>query len=371
LKRFFAGRSGATDKKNRDNRRKKIKNWPIKISCPHYLDKKWTIHEEQAGVVRKIFNDYVADMKQKDIAEGLNAKGLRTNRGKPFSVNILSQLLRNERYTGILRTENEIYTDIIPAIIDEKIYLDTQRKLDANKYRGALNKAKISYDLSGKLYCRCGSLMTGDMGTGQTGAIYHYYKCFNKKKTKKCTKKSVKKDEIEQYAVDTTIKTLIQNPAILKSIAENMVQIFNQDMQDTSILNNLMSQINDREKAINNLLKALEMGIFSHTTKDRLDQLEREKSDIETEVLLQTIFAAKPLEFDTVYSFFKSFKDLDYSVPENRSRLIKLFIRKIILSDDKPPKIYYNASFDQNDIKETTESETKFGFGGSGSPSRI
>ena len=109
------------------------------------------------------------------------------------------------------------------------------------------------------------------------------------------------------------------------------------------------------------------MGIFSPTTKQRLDELEQQKEKIDCEMLVQSIFKANPVDEETVYKFFLSFKDLDYTEPRNREKLIEMFVRKVVLFDDKDePIIYYNGFDDNADIKENADSEVEFGFGALG-----
>jgi hypothetical protein len=180
--------------------------------------------------------------------------------------------------------------------------------------------------------------------------------------------------------VNNTIEFLFKQPKVLKSIAFHIAKIYNADLKDTAIFDSLLKQQCDNEKAITNLLKALEMGIFSPSTKQRLDELEKAKEDIDCELLLQYIFKAKPITEKTVYSYFLSFKDLDYTVQKNRERLIELFVRKVVLFDNDKPDgdkmdIYYNISGDVESkspsrggvrTKENAESETEFGFGALG-----
>ncbi len=134
-------------------------------------------------------------------------------------------------------------------------------------------------------------------------------------------------------------------------------------MKDRSIFDSLLKQKDEKEKAINNLLKALEMGIFTPSTKQRLEELAKTNKDIKREILLQKIFEARSMTSELVYDYFCTFKDLDYSIQKNRERLIEMFIRKVIISDDKTePTIYYNISNNNSDIKENAETETGFGF---------
>ncbi|MDR3263888.1 MAG: recombinase family protein [Clostridiales bacterium] len=331
------------------------------------VDKKWQIDETQANIVRQMYKDYNSGMKLKDIADKLNVSQIRTNTGKEFTVNIVSRLLHNQKYIGIVSVDTE-YTNIVPAIVDKSVYDETIAKLDINKHRVAMNKAESIYLLSGKLYCgHCNTLMSGESGTSKTGATHHYYKCFKRKKTQDCDKKSVKKDIIEKKVVNDTIKYLFEQPKALKAIAENMAVIYNNDLKDKAIFDSLLKQKQDKEKAINNLLKALEMGIFTLSTKQRLEELENSKQEIDTEILIKTIYQAKPVSKETIYNYFCTFKDLDYSIQKNRERLTEMFVRKVVLFDDGTTKIYYNIS-DENDKKqkESADSETEFGFGAHG-----
>jgi len=143
----------------------------------------------------------------------LNKNQLLTGMGKPFTVNILSRLMHNEKYSGVVSTPNEQYTNIVPAIIDKETFDAAVAKLDLNKHRAAVNKAPVLYLLSGKLYCgHCDTLMTGDMGTSKTGKIHNYYKCFKRKRDRSaCDKKSVQKDWIEQKVVDRTVEFFLNN----------------------------------------------------------------------------------------------------------------------------------------------------------------
>ncbi|GHV02149.1 recombinase RecD [Clostridia bacterium] len=332
------------------------------------IDKKWTVDETQANIIRQIYRDYSGGMRLKGIADKLNAAHIRTGTGKTWTVNILSRLMHNEKLTGVVNAD-ERYTHIVPAIIDKETFDAAVAKLDLNKHRAAVNKAPVPYHLSGKLNCgHCGTLMTGESGTSKTKAVHHYYKCFKKKKDRAaCDKKAEQKDGIEKKVVDRTVENLFKQPQVLRAIARKMAEVYNADLKDTAIFDGLLKQKTDNERAIENLLKALEMGIFTPSTKQRLEELEKAKETINCEILVQSIFKASPVSEETVYNYFMSFKGLDYTQPRNRERLIAMFVRKVVVFDGKDePTIYYNTSDDNADVKENADSETEFGFGALG-----
>ena len=154
------------------------------------VDKKWKVNSFEAGVVRNIFAWYKSGEKLSGIIQRLNLAGIKSKAGTPFNMNTVSHVLHNERYLGIVRYEGKVYTDVVPAIVDEKLFRECNEMLDAHKHKGRECKAEKPYILSGKLFCGyCGSMMTAETGTSQTGRMYRYYKCFNRKLHKeRCSK---------------------------------------------------------------------------------------------------------------------------------------------------------------------------------------
>ena len=133
------------------------------------IDKKWVINEDEAGIVKRMFHDYVTGSRLKDIADSLNEMGIKTNTGKAFTVNIISRLLKNKKFMGVVSADEE-YTNIVPAIVDNETFEQANKMLAQNKRMAASYKPEIPYLLSGKLFCGyCDTLMTGESGTSKTG----------------------------------------------------------------------------------------------------------------------------------------------------------------------------------------------------------
>ena len=146
------------------------------------VDKKVSVNEEQANIVKLIFNEYISGKCIKDIVMMLSNKGIKNAYGKDWTINSVSRILRNENYKGCVYADNTVYTNIFPAIISEQLFDEVNEKLKTSKRTSAHHKTEVNYLLSGKLICgKCGSLMTGDSGKGKLGTIYNYYKCFTKK----------------------------------------------------------------------------------------------------------------------------------------------------------------------------------------------
>ena len=64
--------------------------------------KKLVIQEDEAEVVRQIFQDYVAGKPMQTIYQELNEKGILC-KGKPFARSTVYTFITNEKYAGVYR----------------------------------------------------------------------------------------------------------------------------------------------------------------------------------------------------------------------------------------------------------------------------
>ena len=310
------------------------------------VDKKVSVNEEQANIVKLMFDEYISGKCIKDIVKILSNKGIKNVYGKDWTINSVSRILRNENYKGCVYADNTVYTNIFPAIISEQLFDEVNEKLKISKRTSAHHKTEVNYLLSGKLICgKCGSLMTGDSGKGKLGTIYNYYKCFTKKKNKyKCDKKSVSKNYIEEIVLSAT-QEFMQHTN-LKSISKVLADAYNKSIEKDTILESLNKELQDNNKKLKNILTALENGIFNNTTNDRMKELEVRTREIKEKIASRQMLTIKPLNEELVYEYLKSFKDLDYSLENAKQRFIDMFVNRVVLYDDHC-EIYFNITIDK------------------------
>ncbi|MDE7372650.1 MAG: recombinase family protein, partial [Clostridia bacterium] len=79
-------------------------------------NKRLLVDENQAEVVKYIFEQYASGRIAKDIIDELTAKGILL-RGKPFPIYTFYHLLRAEKYIGIYRHRDEVYKNFYPPIV--------------------------------------------------------------------------------------------------------------------------------------------------------------------------------------------------------------------------------------------------------------
>lgn len=288
------------------------------------------INPTLAPVVLNIFNDYLSGKTQKEIRDELNNKGLKNANGREFTINNISKILTNRRYIG-----NYIYKDVviengIPAIVPNDVFDKVQEMIAVNKRAPSRHKAVDDYLLTTKLYCgKCKSFMVGESGNAR-GRRYSYYKCVNTKRNKACDKKAVKKDWIEDIVIYQVMK-FINDDSLIEMLVNKILSI---QGKESPMLKSLKKQLVQTDRAIENMLNAIEQGIITKSTKKRLDELERTKENLETEIAKENI-SHPLLTKEFLYLWFDGFKNFDVNKLENRKMLIDTFVNSVVLYDDR------------------------------------
>ncbi|GHV00816.1 recombinase RecD [Clostridia bacterium] len=303
------------------------------------VNKKWTVHPFESAFVKDMYDMLVKDNKTlKQICDYLNANGARRKSGKPFTVNAVSQIIRRQRNMG----EKHEGTDYIPAVVDEAVFKRANAILDAHKLRPTFFKSDTPFLLSGKTFCGyCRSTIAADRGTGRSGATYTYYACHQHKKYRKpCEKVNIRKDFLEEKIVGV-IQEHILTDELIAEIADRVSSKFNEFVTQNELLDKFRKKNAENERAIDNILAAMEQGVVTASTKDRLLKLEKRKEELEHNIAVQSSIQREPLTIEEITDYLYSFKGLDCSLESNKKRLIHLFIRKVILYNDKC-EVYFN-----------------------------
>ena len=275
-------------------------------------DKRWKIDEEHAEFVRQAFNEYAVGEKATEIADHLNAQGSRTSTGKKWNGNAISKMLHNQRYMGIEKFGGEIFTDVIPPIVEEKLWQVVNGMM--KHYRRNYKKDKYDpYFLTGKIFCGyCGESVIAEAGSSHMGTRYKYYKCHTKKvKGKACLLRNYRKHELEQLIIDKT-KKYILTPSKIEEIAHMVVDRYNSEISNNVVLKCLEKELRQINNKINSLVKNMEQGIVSLTLRETLYKLENDRVDIQLKIAEEKSKFDKPLNFEDVKNFISLFASKDY-----------------------------------------------------------
>lgn len=295
------------------------------------VDKHLQINEATAPIVKEAFELYANGYTIKELCSRFNGKGYRTTRGRSFNRSSFDKMFRNKRYIGVIDYKDIHLEDAVPRIIDQATWNKVQEKLHANRKAPSRSKAKIMYLLSGKCFCgHCGTSMVGESGTSKTGATHSYYKCSNQKRGHLCDKKPIRKDVLEQAVVEDIMKIL--TPEYIDKIADLAVEASEKEYESNTVISSIEAEVHDIERAISNLFKFVERGSTSESLFNRLEELEKQKSDLLHRLTVeqnQTVV----LEKDHVIWFLMSFVHGDVNDEEFRRRLIDTLVNSVTVYD--------------------------------------
>ncbi|MDL2220883.1 recombinase zinc beta ribbon domain-containing protein [Eubacteriales bacterium OttesenSCG-928-N14] len=224
------------------------------------------------------------------------------------------------------------------SILCRVVCLPLYRRNFLTRYRHAPASAKApdEFILTTKLFCRNdGVFMVGTSGTSKTGRVYQYYKCGNAIYKRSCDKKAVRKETIERLVVEQT-KELVLLDKMIDRIAAMIVEL---QKKENTVIPMLQKQLDDVNKAISNLLDAIQQGLFNASAKQRLDDLESRKADLEIAIAQERI--QKPiLTHDQIVFWISKFKDGDIDDPAYRKNIVDIFVNSVYLYDDKMVLMY-------------------------------
>ena len=294
-------------------------------------ERKFHIDPLTSPFVLESFKKYNEGSTMKEIRDWLNENGIKNPVGGAFTYNSVEHMLKNRRHIGELKFRDVVVPDAIPPIIPLELFEDVQEKIAKNKKAPARRKAEDDYLLTTKLFCGyCGALMFGESGTSRTGEVHRYYKCATAKKHKGCKKKTVRKQWLEDLVVNQTMQ-LVKDDAAMESIIAKVMELQNKENTNIPLYE---KQLRDAESGIQNMLNAIQAGILTSSTKERLEQLEETKRELEARIAEEKLAKPKVTE-EFIRFWLLRFRKLDMSLKDQRQALVDTFINAIYLYDDK------------------------------------
>jgi hypothetical protein len=96
----------------------------------------------------------------------------------------------------------------------------------------------------------------------------------------------------------------------------------------------LEKQIADVDKRISNILDAIERGMTNASTKQRLDDLESAKGELEIALAKEQI-EKPPLTKEQIVFWIERFKGGDIDDPNYRRSIVDIFVNSVLLYDDR------------------------------------
>ena len=124
---------------------------------------------------------------------------------------------------------------------------------------------------------------------------------------------------------------LVKDDAAMESIIAKVMELQNKENTNIPLYE---KQLRDAESGIQNMLNAIQMGILTSSTKERLEQLEETKRELEVRIAEEKLAKPKVTE-EFIRFWLLRFRKLDMSLKDQRQALVDTFINAIYLYDDK------------------------------------
>lgn len=321
-------------------------------------DKTYIINLAEAETVKIIFAMYADGMGYGKIIDELNGRGFRTKAGNPFGKNSLHEILKNEKYHGVfvfnktarkvsdtrnghkLKDDEEIIRipGGIPAIVPESTWLSVQNRMSHQlKTKNGAMRAKAVYLLSGRIACGiCKGAMVGNqLHAGRNKALYAYYECATRKRTKACDMKPINKDVVESMVIDYLYENLF-SPKVIDGAATSFHELIVANLKEVpDFIKTAKKQLADIKRQIDHIVDAIAKGMYSEELKDRMGVLQAQKSILKVRLneaeheQKNYLFTEKQIKnYLSKYSRIKDMTQME------KKRAVEVFVDQVVVNHD-------------------------------------
>jgi hypothetical protein len=320
------------------------------------------INEEQADIIRQIFNSYVNEnIGFQTIGDRLNDMGIKSPRGKRWTVDAVRSIIENPVYIGMVRwnerkaiyvVEDGEFRKTRPKTTNgEKIYCEGKHEpiISEELFQLAQDKRGKAHRTSGSkelknplaslLYCECGRAMSYRQSTYRDGRPkgtpklvcngQHY-----------CCNGSCEVDEI----IDVVIVTLKRRIAEFEEDAPDTDRSDNFHEKQLKKLEKDLADINSKEIAMwesqfdADESKRVPQHIFATLT----EKLSKERWETENAIAKIKEIMAKPISYEKQKINFQmalaALLDDKVSVAD-KNHLLKNCIERVVYHRDRPEKL--------------------------------
>ena len=295
--------------------------------------KKYVINEEEANVVREIFELAARGFSLARIARILNEKGHRTRRGNVWTARSIYEILRNEKYMGVMtwckgtkrnyhaRRNDTLYVEgVIPAIVDRELW----EKARKTAHVQARRSKKREYKLLGIVYCWCGSPMTA----GQ-GGNYPRYRCAKAQRERIRGHAAVGVNKLENFVFSAIKHRFLEN-INFEALAESINRKFEQEaIEDSGEKMKLLEELQEIQIQIDNAVNAILKGVEVEELRDKLEKLKQRQTEIK-----RRLSERKRTTLVTVETLKKDWPKIEQMFREHPEELARSLIKRITIHKD-------------------------------------
>lgn len=239
------------------------------------VEGRYVVNEREASVLQRMKNLLFAGHSVADIVREVAHE--RSKRGAKFNQDTVTKMLKRPQNAGTYKYAGHEVQDGMPAIWSQTDQ-DMINSILASKSKPRRKfDSAVEFPLSGKLYCsKCGMPMSGTSGTSCTGSVYHYYRC------RKC-RRTIRRDLVEDAVCDLTLQAVARND-VRKRIASCMAAGAAEQPEKESPTYAIKKEIKRIDRTFERIWQAIENGIAPPGGRERTEELQRRRSELEAEL---------------------------------------------------------------------------------------
>ena len=323
---------------------------------------------------RRVFDLLLEGYAGGHTAEILTKGGIRTASGREFSSEAVLDMARNEVYLGhvvrgkqasskyLNNSERARCDNAHKAMITQEEFDQIQELISGRTFAIASPRSHRSPSVfSGRVFCKkCGSGMTVHRNTNHTASLV----CSKKRKqtAKACSNENANLKDLQQAVIGDLLDRILTPSFIqeqVRIVAEKSKELVKQEDQRAKSITNRISSIRSKKA---NLLEQIESFGPQKDTRDRLEELAEEQTQLETELVIQeergrsrAIFVKEPDRI--IANAMDKRTYLESKDPQKIKQLMNIFVRKLTI-DGKMVTIEYEIPIPPKDRGDPVESKT-------------
>lgn len=142
-------------------------------------------------------------------------------------------------------------------------------------------------------------------------------------------------EAMQSICDDFNAKGLLDDSENLASIAVDAAKYYEDNYKSIEYLSSLEQQRRDVGKGLDNVVKAIEAGIFNETTQRRMAELQERKDALNDAIEAETVSQSLFEDEHSIRAYFDRFLHADFDNPEVRDSVLEYFVDKIYLHEDR------------------------------------
>ena len=191
--------------------------------------------------------------------------------------------------------------------------------------------------------------MQGNRRKDKYGNDYISYRCGCRKQKRDCKNKEIKRDYLEEFILNELEKHVLNDsaiPVLAKEINKKLKLKTNNNEEQ---LKNIEDKLEKTNKEIQNILNAIMSGIVNNMLKDKLDELEQIKTNLEIRLIELKLENSNSdvinITEEQIKSMFSKFREyiLTRNLPECK-KFISQYIKEVIVYKDYV-EVIFNVVF--------------------------